>query len=127
MLKAGTNLAAKSDEQIVDGDAKTFELGGTKVRIGQVNTVDLNDVFDRQADLETKMNELSATNGYDTFLLVATNILDSDSELLFVGANADKVEAAFDAKLNDQHRMALPGVVSRKKQVVPPLTAAFEG
>lgn len=127
MLKAGTNLAAKSDEQIVDGDAKTFELGGTKVRIGQVNTVDLNDVFDRQADLETKMNELSAANGYDTFLLVATNILDSDSELLFVGANADKVEAAFNAKLNDQHRMALPGVVSRKKQVVPPLTAAFEG
>lgn len=126
MLKAGTNLAAKSDEQIVDGDAKTFELGSSKVRIGQVNTVDLADVFSRQADLEATMKTLMDANGYDTFLLVATNILDSDSELLFVGANADKVEAAFEKSLNDQNRMDLPGVVSRKKQVVPPLTAAFE-
>ena len=126
MLKAGTNLAAKSDEQIVDGDAKTFELGSSKVRIGQVNTVDLDDVFSRQADLEATMKALMDANGYDTFLLVATNILDSDSELLFVGANADKVEAAFEKSLNDQNRMDLPGVVSRKKQVVPPLTAAFE-
>ena len=37
----------------------------------------------------------------------------------------DKVEAAFGKKLNDQNRMSLPGVVSRKKQVVPPLTDAF--
>ena len=53
--------------------------------------------------------------------------MNSDSDLLALGANLDKVEAAFDKKLNDQKRMNLPGVVSRKKQVVPPLTKAFEG
>ena len=127
MLKAGTNLAAKSDEAIVDGDAKTFELADSKVRIGQVNTVDLDDVFSRQEGIEAAMQALMDENGYDTFVLIVTNILNSDSDLLALGANLDKVEAAFDKKLNDQKRMNLPGVVSRKKQVVPPLTKAFEG
>ena len=66
-------------------------------------------------------------NGYDTFVLIVTNILNSDSELLVVGANPDKVEKAFGKKLDANKRMNLPGVVSRKKQVVPPLTDAFEG
>jgi len=41
MLKAGTNLAAKSDKELIDGDAKSFDMGGKSVRIGQINTVDL--------------------------------------------------------------------------------------
>lgn len=127
MLKAGTNLVAKGDEEIVDGDAKTFELSDTKVRIGQVNTVDLDDVFSRQEGIEAAMQSMMDENGYDTFVLIVTNILNSDSDLLVLGDNLDKVEEAFDKKLNDQKRMNLPGVVSRKKQVVPPLTKAFEG
>jgi manganese-dependent inorganic pyrophosphatase len=54
-----------------------------------------------------------------------TNILNSDSDLLALGANFDKVEAAFDKKLNDQKRMNLPGVVSRKKQMIPMLMRVF--
>lgn len=127
MLKAGANVDAKSDADIVDGDAKTFELGGTKMRIGQVNAVELDDVFKRQVDLENKMHELMDQNGYQLFILIATNILNSDSELLVVGDQTDKVEEAFGHQLGDNNRMNLPGVVSRKKQVVPPLTKAFEG
>ncbi|MCX2186028.1 MULTISPECIES: manganese-dependent inorganic pyrophosphatase [Limosilactobacillus] len=127
MLKAGANVDAKDDATIVDGDAKTFELGGTKMRIGQVNAVELDDVFKRQDDLEKKMHELMDENGYQLFILIATNILNSDSELLVVGDDTDKVEEAFGHKLGDNKRMNLPGVVSRKKQVVPPLTKAFEG
>lgn len=127
MLKAGADVDAKSDADIVDGDAKTFELGGTKLRIGQVNAVELDDVFKRQADLEKKMRELMDANGYQVFILIATNILNSDSELLVIGDDTEKVEQAFNHKLGDNHRMNLPGVVSRKKQVVPPLTDAFEG
>ena len=127
MLKAGANVDAKDDATIVDGDAKTFELGGTKMRIGQVNAVELDDVFKRQADLKKKMHELMDANGYQLFILIATNILNSDSELLVVGDDTAKVEEAFGHKLDDNNRMNLPGVVSRKKQVVPPLTKAFEG
>jgi manganese-dependent inorganic pyrophosphatase len=65
-----------------------------------------------------------AKNGYDLFVLVVTNILDSDSELLVAGQGLDKVEEAFQVKLTN-NRALLKGVVSRKKQVVPQLTAVF--
>jgi manganese-dependent inorganic pyrophosphatase len=74
------------------------------------------------------MEASSNDNGYDMFMLLITNILDSDSEALVVGSDETKelFEKAFDKKLNDSE-VKLPGVVSRKKQVVPPLTEAFEG
>lgn len=126
MLKAGTNLGTKSAAELIDLDAKSFLMGGSNLRIAQVNTVDLAEVFLRQAELESAMQEANAANGYDLFVLVVTNILDSDSEILIVGEPKENVEKAFNVTL-DNNRALLKGVVSRKKQVVPQLTAAFEG
>lgn len=125
MLKAGTDLSSKSELELVDGDAKSFDMGGKTIRIGQVNTVDLDDVFSREAALVKTMEEENQKNGYDMFLLLATNILSSDSRLLVVGEPKDIVEKAFDTELSDHNTADLPGVVSRKKQVVPPLMDAF--
>ena len=111
--------AGHTDALLVDGGAEAYDGAGY--------IVELDDVFKRQADLEKKMHELMDANGYQLFILIATNILNSDSELLVVGDDTDKVEEAFGHKLGDNKRMNLPGVVSRKKQVVPPLTKAFEG
>ncbi|WP_261810875.1 manganese-dependent inorganic pyrophosphatase [Levilactobacillus humaensis] len=124
MLKAGTNLAAKSDKELIDGDAKSFDMNGHNVRIGQINTVDLDDVISRQAGLEKAMQDEIASEGYDLFITLATNVLNSDSELIVAGEPKDVVEKAFNTKLAN-NRASLPGVVSRKKQVVPPLTEAF--
>ncbi|HJD16515.1 manganese-dependent inorganic pyrophosphatase [Enterococcus cecorum] len=126
MLKAGTNLGTKSAVELIDLDAKSFPMGGSNLRIAQVNTVDLAEVFARQSELESAMQEANAANGYDLFVLVVTNILDSDSEILIVGEPKENVEKAFNVTL-DNNRALLKGVVSRKKQVVPQLTAAFEG
>lgn len=126
MLKAGTNLGTKSAAELIDLDAKSFPMGGSNLRIAQVNTVDLAEVFARQAELESAMQEANAANGYDLFVLVVTNILDSDSEILIVGEPKENVEKAFNVTLAN-NRALLKGVVSRKKQVVPQLTAAFEG
>ena len=126
MLKAGTNLGTKSATELIDLDAKSFPMGGSNLRIAQVNTVDLAEVFARQSELESAMQEANAANGYDLFVLVVTNILDSDSEILIVGEPKENVEKAFNVTL-DNNRALLKGVVSRKKQVVPQLTAAFEG
>ena len=126
MLKAGTNLGTKSAVELIDLDAKSFPMGGSNLRIAQVNTVDLAEVFARQAELESAMQEANAANGYDLFVLVVTNILDSDSEILIVGEPKENVEKAFNVTL-ENNRALLKGVVSRKKQVVPQLTAAFEG
>lgn len=124
MLKASTNLSDKSAATLLDLDAKSFPMGEANVRIAQVNTVDLSEVMARQTELEEAMTEEMAKNGYDLFVLVVTNILDSDSELLVAGHGLDKVEEAFQVKLTN-NRALLKGVVSRKKQVVPQLTAVF--
>ncbi|EOH61346.1 manganese-dependent inorganic pyrophosphatase [Enterococcus mundtii] len=124
MLKAGTNLSDKPAEVLLDLDAKSFPMGEASVRIAQVNTVDLNEVMDRQAELETAMQTEIATNGYDLFVLVVTDILNSNSELLIAGERKEQVEQAFGVKL-ENNRAFLQGVVSRKKQVVPQLTEVF--
>lgn len=124
MLKAGTNLDSKSDEELLDLDAKTFPMGDKNVRIAQVNTVDIQDVLKRQSSLEKLMEARNAAEDYDLFVLLITNIIDSDSTLLAIGNGADKAEEAFQVSL-DQNTAFLPGVVSRKKQVVPQLTDTY--
>ncbi|HFI0230628.1 TPA: manganese-dependent inorganic pyrophosphatase [Streptococcus suis] len=124
LLKAGTNLASKSAEELIDIDAKTFGLNGNDVRVAQVNTVDIAEVLERQAEIEAAMTAASAANGYSDFVLMITDIVNSNSEILALGSNMDKVEAAFNFKLENNHAF-LAGAVSRKKQVVPQLTDAF--
>lgn len=125
MLKAGTNLSTKSEADLLNMDAKSFPMGDKNVRIGQVNTVDVNEVLARQAKLEAEMTKQNAEGGFDLFILVITDILASDSAILVIGSDQDKVEKAFETKLTNNQAI-LPGVVSRKKQVVPQLTAAFK-
>ncbi|MCO8240947.1 manganese-dependent inorganic pyrophosphatase [Streptococcus suis] len=124
LLKAGTNLASKSAEELIDIDAKTFGLNGNDVRVAQVNTVDIAEVLERQAEIEAAMTAASAANGYSDFVLMITDIVNSNSEILALGSNMDKVEAAFNFKLENNHAF-LAGAVSRKKQVLPQLTDAF--
>ena len=85
----------------------------------------MNEVLARQAKLEAEMTKQNAKGGFDLFILVITDILASDSAILVIGSDQDKVEKAFETKLTNNQAI-LPGVVSRKKQVVPQLTAAFK-
>lgn len=128
LLKAGTNIAAKSVEELIDLDAKSFELGSKTARIAQVNVVDVPEALERKDAFLAAMEKDAKANGYDLFMLVITNVLDSDSEVLFIGDDESKsvFAKAFGKELVDSEAH-LPGVVSRKKQVVPPLTDAFEG
>ncbi|MGC3599111.1 DHHA2 domain-containing protein, partial [Enterococcus faecium] len=75
----------KSAAVLLDLDAKSFPMRSSNVRIAPVNTVDLNEVMDRQAELEAAMEDDMKANGYDLFVFVVTNILDSESELLVAG------------------------------------------
>lgn len=124
LLKAGTNLASKSEAELIDIDAKTFELNGNAVRVAQVNTVDIAEVLERQDAIETAISDAIVKEGYSDFVLMITDIVNSNSEILALGSNMDKVEAAFNFKLENNHAF-LPGAVSRKKQVVPQLTESF--
>ena len=124
MLKAGTNLSTKTAEELIDIDAKTFELNGSNVRIAQVNTVDIPEVLERLSDIKIAINASMTANGYDDFVFMITDIVNSNSEIIALGAHPEKSEAAFNFTLADDHAF-LAGAVSRKKQVVPQLTESF--
>jgi manganese-dependent inorganic pyrophosphatase len=124
LLKAGTNLADKTPEQLLNMDAKSFPMGPKNVRVAQVNTVAIEDVFNKQAAIEATMLKEMVENNFDLFILVVTNILDSDSVILALGNPITAVEEAFNVTLTD-NKALLKGVVSRKKQVVPQLTEAL--
>lgn len=124
MLKAGTDLSNKSAAELLDMDAKSFPMGDKNVRVAQINVVDVNDVLSIQAELEQEMLNENHSKNYDLFVLIVTNILDSDSVILALGNPINAVEEAFNVAL-ENNRALLKGVVSRKKQVVPQLTEAL--
>ncbi|MGX7091653.1 manganese-dependent inorganic pyrophosphatase [Hutsoniella sourekii] len=125
MLKAGTNIADKSDRDLMESDSKDFDMNGAKIRIGQVNTVDFSDIILRESILLQEMDKDIATDELDLFVLVITNILDNDSFAFVSGKQTELAAEAFGQSLVN-HRLELPGIVSRKKQIVPPLQERFD-
>lgn len=121
MLKAGADLSDKSLEDLLSLDAKGFEFGEFKATVAQVNAVDIEDVLGRQEELENLLNKNVEENGLDLFFFVVTDILNNDSTAIAVGQVAESAAKAFGAEIVNG-RIALPGVVSRKKQIVPVLT-----
>ena len=124
MLQAGADLSDKSVAELLSMDAKVFAMGEANVQIAQVNTVDTNKIYEKQAEIEAEMNKVIKEKGLELFLLAATDILNNDSEILAQGNAKENVEKAFDIKLVN-NKALLKGVVSRKKQIVPDLTNAF--
>ncbi len=122
MLKAGADISDKTAQQLISLDAKEFQMGDAKVEIAQVNTVDPADVLTRQAEIEAVLTKTIDEKVLDLFVFVITDILENDSIVLALGDKANAVEQAFNVKLDNQ-TATLKGVVSRKKQVVPPLSS----
>ncbi|WP_370221561.1 manganese-dependent inorganic pyrophosphatase [Cytobacillus sp.] len=126
MLKAGADLSKKSVKELISLDAKEFQMGSYKTEIAQVNAVDLNDVLSLQEELEAVITENIKNKELDLFVFVLTDILNNDSVAISLGKEAAAVEKAYDVTL-ENNSAVLKGVVSRKKQIVPPLTNVLAG
>lgn len=124
MLKAGADLSQKTIAELISLDAKEFAMGQAKVEIAQVNAVDVNDVLVKQPELEAAIEAIISSKGLDLFLFVVTDILNNDSFALAYGKSTKAVEQAYNVTLSDSKAL-LKGVVSRKSQIVPVLTEAF--
>lgn len=124
MLKAGASTKDKSVEFLINIDSKEFVLNNDKIVIAQINTVDAKEVTERKNELEQVINKEINDKKLSAFVFVITNILTSNSEVLVLGKEKDKVATAFEKTLTE-NLMTLEGVVSRKKQVVPPITDKF--
>ena len=116
MLKAGTNLDKYTESELINLDAKKVEKENAKYVIAQVNTVSIPDVLARKAKLEEEINKVIAEKGLDLFVFVITDIINSNSESIVLGTRADAISKEYELKDNVA---VMPGVVSRKKQVLP--------
>lgn len=124
MLKAGADLSNKTLEDLMSLDSKEFEAGDHRFEIAQVNAIDVNEVIGRQEELEVLMANTIAQKNLDLFAFVVTDILNNDSVAIVLGNKAGIIEKAFQTTVVD-NRVLLPGVVSRKKQIVPIITEAL--
>ncbi len=121
MLKAGTDLSSFSIDEILHLDAKKIDFKAVKALVNQVNTASIPEVMKMKVDLEARMNEIIAEENLDLFMLLITDIVNSNSQVIALGKDASLVEKAYGVKLEDNTAL-LEGVVSRKKQVVPVMT-----
>ena len=120
MLKAGTDLSDYTAEQLINIDAKYTVMNENPLMIAQVNTVDINDVLKNKEALEQAINKVISEKNLNLFVLAITDIVNSNSQIIALGNRIDMVEKAFNIKLENSTAF-LPGVVSRKKQIVPVL------
>lgn len=125
MLQAGTDISNKTAEEILNDDAKSFTMGKDKVRIGQVNVVDINALLIAKKDeLVQAMREQIKEGDYALSVLMITDIIENHSVAIVEGTAYRKFEMAFNKPIQ-MNTVELENVVSRKKQVVPPLTEIF--
>ena len=101
-------------------DFKHFVIAGHKLGIGQINCIDSAEILKRRDEYLAVMEQVKQEREFDILLLMLTDVLLEGTVLLSVG-DLDTVEEAFNAKIKD-NTVFLPGVMSRKKQVVPALS-----
>lgn len=121
MFKAGSSLEGKTPDEILNQDFKEFMLSGTKIGVSQISTMDTEGFETIRHDIMELMENRCSNEKFDLMLLMLTNILDGGSELIAAGKKTDIVEKAFNINLKNNSAY-VPGILSRKKQVIPPLT-----
>ncbi len=121
MLKAGTDLSDFSIDEILSLDAKQIDFKDVKSIVNQVNTADIDEVMEMKDELEAGMEAIIDDEDLDLFMLLITDIVNSNSQVIVLGEKSSLVEKAYGVELED-NTVLLVDVVSRKKQVVPIMT-----
>ena len=124
MFKVKSQVDGVSMRSLVKRDFKPFDMHGAKVGVGQLEVVDLS-IFDNiKDDLLKDIQQLKEEEGFDTVLLLLTDIMAMGSEVLVASNSSNNIEQAFDIKIVD-NKFWLKGCLSRKKQVIPFLEPTF--
>jgi manganese-dependent inorganic pyrophosphatase len=124
MFKAGTSLKNRTVDEIFHQDFKVFTLNNLKLGISQISTMDLEGFTDMKNDMLSLMEKKAVDNNFNLLVFMLTDILKGGSELLMAGKDKELIARAFNVKLNGPS-VYLPDILSRKKQIIPPLTAAI--
>ena len=125
MLKAGANVSDLSPDEIAHNDMKEFSENGQVISISQVQVMDTEDLLNQKMTLINAMEKMRADANYNGSFLMITSIIEESTNLIFTGNMDDVVGKAFDKDVVGKE-VYLPNVMSRKKQVVPPILAAIK-
>ena len=124
MFKAGTSLEGKTAKEIFFQDFKVFSLNNFKVGVSQVGTMYIESFDLLKGDMINLMTKKAKDSGFDLILLMLTDILNGGSLLIAAGDHTEIVSKAFNVSLTN-NGVYIPGLVSRKKQVIPPITSVI--
>jgi len=124
MFKVKSDVEGTPVRDLVLRDFKDFNMSGNKVGIGQLEAID-NSVFEEiKDDLYKELQTLKTEGERHTMMLLLTDIMKEGSELLVVSDDDTLVERSFGVK-TEAGKAWLDGVLSRKKQIIPPMEKAF--
>ena len=131
MFAAGSKLKGKSDAEIFYQDFKRFTAGKIAFGVGQITSLNAGELNELKSRMLTYMDRAREDEKVDMMFFMLTNILTESTELICDGQGAKQLAGeAFhlgDEEMDkEEHIVSLPGVVSRKKQLVPGLMVATE-
>ena len=124
VLRHGSAIGTMPVQDIVRNDIKEFDFGEHRITVSQINIMDRQQALERLGELQKALNEFRKQEGYDLSLLMVTDILGEATDLLAAGSPQTQLVHAF-GEAAAEGFYHLPGVLSRKKQIIPPLTEAF--
>ena len=120
MFKAASSVAGLSVDEIIHNDMKTFKYGDSNMAIGQVVTMDFDELLKRKDEIVSELNNMTQFGNFSVSLLFVTDIIKNGSYLFFNDSSENILEEAYGISHAIQG-VYLDGVVSRKKQMLPPL------
>ncbi|ETX29958.1 manganese-dependent inorganic pyrophosphatase [Roseivivax isoporae] len=124
MFAAKSDVSAFSEAELLRMDSKEYAVDGTKLRVSVLETTAPAQVLDRKDALMAAMKDVAAEDGADEVLLFVVDILKEEATLLVPNDRVKAIaEASFGTSVSGDH-VVLPGVMSRKKQIIPVLKAA---
>ncbi len=121
MFEAKSDVSAFSDAELLRMDSKEYGVGDTKFRVSVLETTAPKMVLDRKDSLMASMADVAKEDGVDQVLLFVVDILNEEATMLVPNELTKSVaEKSFDAAVSGD-TVVLPGVMSRKKQIIPNL------
>ena len=117
------SMENKSAEELFYSDYKEFHIAGHDLAVAQITCVDSESMLERKADFLAAMEKAKAEKGFDLVILMLTDVLKEGTQFIYLGGD-EIVQQAFNEKAKD-NTMFLSGIMSRKKQVIPTLSALW--
>ena len=124
MIKAASSVEGMSPRDLIKSDFKSYVVGKKNLGIGQIMTLDIDNITEKLDEYVTVLDEMAETN-FNVVVIFITDIIKNGSYVIYDTKSKDLIEDAFGLK-NTHEGAFIPKVVSRKKQILPNILSIME-